>query len=225
MPPTRPARTPSGWGARQGLVADPDEARAYVSRRVAEGVDYIKIIIDLPGFDEPTVRALVEAAHAQGLRTIAHAATRDAVLLAQAAGVDVLTHAPIDRQLEDSAVQRTRTSGQVVVPTLTMMEAIVERLGGIAPVSYDVARSTVGQWYRAGVTILAGTDANQAPSAPASPPYGTSLHHELQLLVDAGLSPVDAAAIGDDSRGTAIRAGRPGGHRRGQAGRPGAHRR
>ena len=179
-------------GRSEGLVADPGEARAYVSLRVAEGVDYIKIIIDLPGFAEPTVRALVEAAHAQGLRTIAHAATREAVLLAQAAGVDVLTHAPIDRQLEDSAVERTRTSGQVVVPTLTMMEAIVERLGGVAPVSYDVARSTVGQWYRAGVTILAGTDANQAPSAPASPPYGTSLHHELELLVDAGISPVDA---------------------------------
>jgi imidazolonepropionase-like amidohydrolase len=78
------------------------------------------------------------------------------------------------------------------VPTLTMMEAIVERIGAVAPVSYDVARSTVGQWHRAGVPILAGTDANQAPSAPASPPYGTSLHHELGLLVDAGLSAVDA---------------------------------
>jgi imidazolonepropionase-like amidohydrolase len=179
-------------GRAQGLVADPSEAEAYVAQRVAEGVDYIKIIVDLPGFDEPTVRALAEAARAQGLRTIAHAATRDAVVLAQAAGVDVLTHAPIDRPLDDSDVQRTRTAGQVVVPTLTMMEAIVERLGGIAPVSYDVARSTVGDWYRAGVTVLAGTDANQAASAPASPPYGTSLHHELQLLVDAGLAPVDA---------------------------------
>jgi imidazolonepropionase-like amidohydrolase len=179
-------------GRAQGLVADPDEAKAYVSQRVAEGVDYIKIIIDPPGFDETTVRALVEAAHAHGLRTIAHAATRDAVLLAEAAGVDVLTHAPIDRPLDDSAVQRTRSSGEVVVPTLTMMEAIVQRLNGIAPVSYDVARDTVGQWHRAGVTILAGTDANQAPSAPASPPYGTSLHHELQLLVEAGLTPVDA---------------------------------
>jgi imidazolonepropionase-like amidohydrolase len=179
-------------GRAQGLVADPDEARAYVSQRVAEGVDYIKVIVDPPGFDEPTVRALVEAAHAQGLAAIAHAATRDAVLLAQAAGVDVLTHAPIDRQLEESEVERTRTSGQVVVPTLTMMKAIVERIGAVAPVSYDVARSTVGQWYRAGVPILAGTDANQAPSAPASPPYGTSLHHELELLVDAGLSVVDA---------------------------------
>ena len=179
-------------GRAQGLVAEPDEAKAYVAQRVAEGVDYIKIIIDLPGYDEATVRALVEAAHAHGLRTIAHTAARDAVLLAESAGVDVLTHAPIDRPLEDSAVQRTRSSGEVVVPTLTMMEAIVERIGAIAPVSYDAARATVGGWYRAGVTVLAGTDANQAPSAPASPPYGSSLHHELRLLVGAGLSTVDA---------------------------------
>ena len=179
-------------GRPQGLVADPDEAKAYVAQRVAEGVDYIKIIVDPPGFDETTVRALVEAAHAHGLRTIAHAATRDAVLLAQAAGVDVLTHAPIDRPLDDGTVQATRACGQVVVPTLTMMEAIVQRLSGIAPVSYDVARSTVGQWHQAGVTVLAGTDANQAASAPASPPYGISLHHELELLVGAGLSAADA---------------------------------
>lgn len=179
-------------GRAAGLVADPHEAKAYVARRVADGVDYIKIIVDPPGFDEPTVRALVEAAHAHGLRTIAHAATRDAVLLAQAAGVDVLTHAPIDRPLEDDAVRRTATSGAVVVPTLTMMEAIVQRLNGIAPVSYEVARSAVGAWHRAGVTILAGTDANQAASAPASPPYGTSLHRELELLVEAGLTTLDA---------------------------------
>jgi imidazolonepropionase-like amidohydrolase len=179
-------------GRPEGLVADPDEARAYVSQRVAEGVDYIKIIVDPPGFDTATVIALVEAAHAQGLRTIAHAASRDAVLLAQAAGVDVLTHAPIDRGLEESEVESTGTSGKVVVPTLTMMEAIARKISAFAPVSYDVARSTVGQWHRAGVTILAGTDANQAPSAPASPPYGTSLHHELGLLVDAGLSAVEA---------------------------------
>jgi imidazolonepropionase-like amidohydrolase len=179
-------------GRAQGLVADPDEARAYVSERVAEGADYIKIIVDPPGFDEATVRALVDAAHANRLRAIAHAANSGAVLLAQAAGVDVLTHAPIDRPLSDDEARATAAGGQVIVPTLTMMEAIVERLAGVAPVSYDAARATVGQWHRAGVTILAGTDANQAASAPASPPYGSSLHRELGLLVDAGLSAVEA---------------------------------
>src|SRR5580693_6967642 len=154
-------------GRAQGLVADPDEARAYVSQRVAEGADYIKIIVDPPGFDEATVRALVEAAHSHGLRTIAHAANSGAVLLAQAAGVDVLTHAPIDRPLSAGEAAATRAFGQVIVPPLTMMEAIVAKLAGVAPVSYDAARDTGGQWHRAGVTILAGTDANQAPSAPA----------------------------------------------------------
>src|SRR3984957_15893689 len=179
-------------GRAQGLVADPDEAKAYVAPRVAEGVDYIKIIVDPPGFDEATVRALVDAAHAHGLRTIAHAANAGAVLLAQAAGVDVLTPAPIDRPLSDDEVRATRAGGQVIVPTLTMMEAIVARLAGVAPVSYDAAPAPVGRWHRGGVTILAGTDANQAPSAPAAPPYGTSLHRELGLLVDAGLSAFEA---------------------------------
>jgi len=179
-------------GRAQGLVADPDEAKAYVAQRVAEGVDYIKIIVDPPGFDEATVRALVEAAHAHGLRTIAHAANSGAVLLAQAAGVDVLTHAPIDRPLSDDEVRATRAGGQVIVPTLTMMEAIVARLAGLAPVSYDAARATVGRWHRAGVTILAGTDANASPGVPAAISHGSSLHHELELLVDAGLTTLDA---------------------------------
>ena len=46
--------------------------------------------------------------------------------------------------------------------------------------------------YRAGITILAGTDANQAEHAPASVAHGKSIHEEIELLVDAGLSPVDA---------------------------------
>jgi imidazolonepropionase-like amidohydrolase len=46
----------------------------------------------------------------------------------------------------------------------------------------------------AGVPILAGTDANATPAAPASPAFGESLHDELGLLVDAGLTPGEALA-------------------------------
>jgi imidazolonepropionase-like amidohydrolase len=188
----RAGQRPDGEQRGPGLVADPEEAKAYVAARVAEGADYIKVIVDPPGFDPVTIAALVGAAHAHGLRAIAHAANREAVLLAQAAGVDVLTHAPIDRPLTDDDVAATVAGGQVIVPTLTMMEAIVARIGAVAPVSYDPARTTVAAWHRAGAAILAGTDANQTAAAPASPPYGSSLHHELALLVDAGLSAVEA---------------------------------
>ena len=159
---------------------------------MAEGVDHIKIIIDLPGFDVATVTALVEAAHAQGLLTIAHASTYDAVSMAQAAGVDVLTHVPLDRPIDRAAAERASAAGTVCAPTLTMMEEIVTTIGSVAPVSYQPARDSVATLHRAGVPILASTDANRAPFAPASPAHGQSLHHELELLVDAGLSTTEA---------------------------------
>ncbi len=42
------------------------------------------------------------------------------------------------------------------------------------------------------VRVFDGERVLEPATAPASPPYGTSLHHELELLVDAGISPVDA---------------------------------
>ena len=46
--------------------------------------------------------------------------------------------------------------------------------------------------HEAGVPILAGTDANDAAGTPARVPHGESLHRELELLVDAGLSTLEA---------------------------------
>lgn len=43
--------------------------------------------------------------------------------------------------------------------------------------------------HRAGVTILAGTDAHKEASSPFTVKHGDSLHHQFELLVDAGLSP------------------------------------
>jgi hypothetical protein len=40
--------------------------------------------------------------------------------------------------------------------------------------------------HEAGVPILAGTDANMQPGVPANVMHGESMHHELELLVDAG---------------------------------------
>jgi imidazolonepropionase-like amidohydrolase len=48
----------------------------------------------------------------------------------------------------------------------------------------------VGTMHRAGVTILAGTDASDEPFVYA----GSSLHDELELLVSAGLTPIEALA-------------------------------
>ncbi|HSP68908.1 MAG TPA: amidohydrolase family protein [Bryobacteraceae bacterium] len=49
-------------------------------------------------------------------------------------------------------------------------------------------KKLVGDMHRAGVDFLAGTD--MGPNTPVVP--GASLHHELELLVESGLSPMEA---------------------------------
>jgi imidazolonepropionase-like amidohydrolase len=178
---------------RDGIVTGPADAQRFVDARVAEGSDYIKIVTERPGpegLDQPTLNALVTAAHVHGKLVIAHAVASGAVAMAQEAGADVITHAPLDETLDDQAVARMLSDGRITVPTLSMMEGIA-KYAGRAGVDYAHARASVTALYRAGVPILAGTDANAAPGAPAAVPYGTGMHHELELLVEAGLSTVD----------------------------------
>ncbi len=178
----------------EALVAGAADADAWVDRHAREGADYIKIVIDLPGFDQQTVDALVAAAHAHHLAVVAHASRSDAVRMAQRAGVDVLTHAPLDRPVDPAQAAELAATGAVIVPTLTMMRGIVENVaarGGPGP-AYEPARASVVALHAAGMPILAGTDANATPAAPASPVFGESLHDELALLVDAGLTPTEA---------------------------------
>lgn len=40
--------------------------------------------------------------------------------------------------------------------------------------------------------IMAGTDANAVPGVPGHVAFGTSIHDELENLVDAGLTPLEA---------------------------------
>jgi imidazolonepropionase-like amidohydrolase len=53
----------------------------------------------------------------------------------------------------------------------------------------EVALDSVAKLHRAGVDILAGTDAPNPGTA-----HGASMHHELELLVRAGLTPKAALA-------------------------------
>ncbi len=183
-------------------VTGPGDASRFVAERVAEGADYIKVIVEDPqrmgtaAFDVATIAALVKAAHQAGLKVIAHVTTLAALTNAAEAGVDILTHAPVDVDLDDDLVRSLATRGIVSVPTLTMMRAVTSLAHRLpthgADINYAHARSTVSAFHRAGITILAGTDANQAPASPAPIQHGEALHEELGLLVETGLTPVEA---------------------------------
>jgi imidazolonepropionase-like amidohydrolase len=177
-------------GAR-GLLAGADQVRTFVADRVAEGSDYIKIIVGnpAPSHDQATLDALAVAAREHGRLSVAHAASRVAVEMAQRAKVSVLTHVPLDQALDKAAAADAVAAGRVLIPTLVMMEGIARSAPGR---DYAAARDSVAVMYQAGVPILAGTDANTEAAGPSPISHGSSLHRELELLVEAGLTTVDA---------------------------------
>lgn len=221
------ATAPGGHGTQYGVpVPTPTtaDADAWVAARLAEGSDYIKIVIEdgsgwggkLPTLAAETVHALVAAAHARGVLAVAHVSTRAAARLALRAGVDGLMHLFVDQPVDAGFIAEARAAGAWVVPTATVLaashghsaaEEIREHpaLGTRLSVTqaqtlgqtFPGAESRRARWpmilagiralHEAGVPLLAGSDAPNPGTA-----HGASLHHELGLLVAAGIAPVDA---------------------------------
>ncbi|GKZ20315.1 hypothetical protein AbraIFM66951_004182 [Aspergillus brasiliensis] len=171
----------------EALLSTAADGEKFVTDRIAEGADYIKVVADVPGPTQETVDAIVRTAHQYGKKVIAHAVTTVATAMAQAAEVDVITHVAMDRQFNEEEITDMVRNHRISVPTLVMMKRVAERRGA----KYDIARQNVAALHRAGVPILAGTDANTAPGSPATVAHGVTLHEELELLVDCGLSPVE----------------------------------
>lgn len=183
-------------------VAGAGDAEAFVAQRLADGVDYLKIVIDdgavhgteLPALGVEAVAALTDAAHAAGLQVIAHAITAAEVAIALDAGVDGLAHVWTDAGPDTAALaRRVAAQGMFVASTLVYFE-VISRQGSAAADhavhgSGDGAAQVARALHEAGVPLLAGTDAT-----PFAPVHGESLHRELELLTLAGLTDEEALA-------------------------------
>ena len=171
------------------FVSSPTDAAKFVSNRVSQGSDYIKLIVDPLGPDLPTIQAIVAAAHSHGKKVISHAPSYSDISIAEAGGIDIITHVPLDKALDAASIANIVAAERVSVPTLTMMQsiAIAEDLPSTA---YSQSNNSVASMYRSGVPIMTGTDANNAPTL-AHPPFGESLHDEMELMVAAGMSNID----------------------------------
>ncbi|MEZ0362346.1 amidohydrolase family protein [Mycobacterium sp. pUA109] len=177
----------------EAVVHGENDARRFVAARVAEGADYIKIVLEAPGDGGPdpaTAHAVVTAAHEHAKKVVAHASSNGAYALALDIRADVITHVPLADPLPEAAVARMAAERRVAVPTLAMMEALAN-LRGTAD-AFDAASGSVARLYQADVPVLAGTDAASIPGLPPLVAHGESLHHELELLVAAGIPALDA---------------------------------
>jgi imidazolonepropionase-like amidohydrolase len=178
---------PSGW--RMPGLSGPQDAEQFVADRVREGSDYLKVFVEnaadvsRPTLTPETVAAVCAAARSRGLTTVAHAPTRWAFATARAAGVDVLTHLPLDGPLDDDGPQSVGLGGLTVVPTLTMMAALTDV--GSQNALFADPRLTV----RLPPDVVAALRAGDRGGLPTSSAPGAAYEHatgNLRRLVAAG---------------------------------------
>lgn len=163
-----------------------NDSSQWVDKQVASGADLIKLIAETPGLDQATLSAATAAAHTRGLGVACHATDYKSVQQAILAGVDQVHHVPLDRALDRSTIARFSA---ISVPTLIMMRKTSDTIPAL---NFTASIASARALHEAGVEILAGTDANAQNLAPGHPAFGKSIHDELELLVQAGLEPLQA---------------------------------
>jgi imidazolonepropionase-like amidohydrolase len=170
-----------------------------------------------PSIDAPTLAAIVQAAHARQRLAVAHISRLGPAREALAAGVDGLVHVQADVPPDETMLSLAVERRAFVVPTLAVLQGFTgsdarfalandsriapflspqqrESLTGAMPerirvFRMDVPAASLRALHAAGVEILAGTDATNPGTA-----QGATMHQELELLVAAGLTPVEALA-------------------------------
>lgn len=223
-----PLTIPAGHCHFLGGVVDPDDPPTVdraVAERVERGVDVVKVMASggflTPGSDQlgaqfevGSLRRLVAAAHAAGLRTVAHTHSIAGAEVALDAGVDGLEHftclAEGGAPAATALLGRVAAAGVTVDPTLghdparfppvsAMPPHILEMLERVGITDRDehfaqMARNSA-RLREHGVTVVSGLDAGAMPAKP----HG-HLWRAVAALV-AGGWPVDEAVATATSAG------------------------
>lgn len=179
----------SSLGMAMGVVMNP---KSYVERAVENGARYVKVLLfNALSIGKPALCGIVKNAHKANLKVAVHATETATVKQAVDAEADILLHVPMKEEFPRELAEAIARKGIAVAPTLVMMEAFAHSGRKYTVEDYENAKNAVKMLRECGVTILAATDANSGSFAPAVE-YGKTLHYEMKLLSEAGLTPLEA---------------------------------
>jgi imidazolonepropionase-like amidohydrolase len=208
--------TPGGHGADWADTATtkwvntPDAARKAVRDLLPYEPDLIKAFADgwRYGFsadntsmDVGTLSALVDEAHKNDLKVVTHTVTVERGKVAARAKVDVIVHSLQDRPVDQETIDLMLASGTAYAPTLAVYEPV--KPGQSPPddlnnprfvqsnAKFQYALQNTKAFHDAGILIALGTDAGMPGTL-----HGFSTLHEMELMVQAGLTPVEALMVG-----------------------------
>jgi len=215
-------------------VQTPREAQAAVRRILVYKPDLLKIFSDgwrygfskdMTSMDQETLTALVAEGHKNGIPCVSHTVTLERAKMAARAGMDAVIHGIGDAPVDDELIALFREHKTGYAPTLAVYESHIFPDGAppllaelLSPAAVkNLARSTkesaarVKRWKNltssvallrdAGLPVSCGTDAGMTDTF-----HGYATQHEIQLLVSAGLTPLEAitAATGNSARAVGV---------------------
>lgn len=183
---------------------------AEVKALADAGVDWIKAFLStmnkmnyphpVPRLSRETLAAITEAAHKYGKPVMLHVENPADVNEALEIGVDSIEHligvGSTCFEISDALRNKLRDSKTFVVPTLSSIKAHDGMIQGAEPV-YPHLKKAIKKLADAGVSLAVGCD-----SGVPFLPYGECVHIEMELLVSAGLMPMEAicAATGGNAK-------------------------
>jgi imidazolonepropionase-like amidohydrolase len=189
-----------------GLVVDGVEAvRRAVREEIKHGSDWIKVLASgammstgndprVAHFSPEELRAIVAEATRLGVPVAAHAHSTEGIKQAVLAGVRSIEHGTF---LDDEGIRLMAERGVYLVPTLYVGEYYLEErpdseaqaeMNALTRQYRDQHLEAVGKAVRAGVRVVVGTDYVGFPVSQGV--------RELQLLVEAGMTPMETLQAG-----------------------------
>jgi imidazolonepropionase-like amidohydrolase len=172
--------------------------------------------IKIPTLTKEELAAVIAAAHNRHKLAVVHIGSQASARDAIEAGADGLAHIFEDEAPDASFVELVKKHHAFVIATLSVNESVSGKASGeslvsdprlspyidaqtagnlkksfpvrsVSKVNFANALAAVRALRAAGVPLLAGTDAPNPGTA-----HGVSIHRELELLVQAGLTPTEA---------------------------------
>jgi len=220
--------SPGGHGLEGGrgdfhtqAVLTPRQARSAVKRILGYKPGVLKVFTDgwrygmdtdMTSMDEATLKAIVDEAHAAGVKVITHTVSLDKAKIAARAGADIIGHGIGDARADAEWLALMKEKGTGYVPTLAVYEPRNLRdprtpflqtlldpsvFGRIRHVTAAPHPAAMKRWenltanlkaaFDAGVAVGMGTDAGMSGAY-----HGWAALRELELAVASGLTPIQA---------------------------------
>lgn len=216
----RPATPDEARAAVREMAAhSPDVIKVWVDDSMGK----------LPKMKPEIYGAVIDEAHRANLKVAAHVFYLEDAQRLLAAGIDILAHSVRDKALDADTVSLMKSKNVAYVPTLELEESFYifgenpafmsspffrkganetlvsflkeqakDKTGAVHRKAYGIAMENVRKAKTATITVGLGTDSGANPYRIP----GWAEHRELQLLVEAGFSPIEAihAATGVNAK-------------------------